>query len=368
MTKRTDIRQSNKVYKEGQIVYPSIPNNFYYVCIQEGRTQAENEGLSGNNEPTWNNIGMIEDRALIWRPIPHDSNPSVQHWEPNKLYHLGDKVHPISNSYVGLYSYILQRIIAEPDWPIVLDATIEDGTVIWKAKISTHSFIPKELSSDELHTEFSRIVDYLLTNKILYLDDTIYKFKDRSRIQVDALQAFVTEQGYKYIVEVLNLTKDQLETLTEYLNLIHFLKGTRYGLELVLSLLGIIAEIKEWWEEETPTEAHTFTLDLDFNLGNIKRDSVARIASFCSHYVFPKLREIIINYEAKIAGLETFITGVPDQDYLIESGSNVLLNLTTYLHIETTYLCITVIPEAKLLLPTPGKVLILPNDKAWALP
>lgn len=368
MNKRSDIWKQKTTYKVGQIIYPDKPNGFYYVCVQSGTTKSTTEGYSNSFEPTWQENRSIEDRFLIWKPLPHDPNPSVTEWEPDKLYHLGNKVHPASGSLRGLYSYILLRIIAEPVWPTEIDAVIEDGTVSWQAKISTQSFIPQELTTDELHTEFHRLVDYLLESNVLVLNDVLFKFKDRSKLQIGALQALVTEQGYEYIADVLSLTKDQLETLMEYINLIHFLKGTRTGLELVLNLLGIAAVIKEWWEEEPTQEAHTFTLSLDFNLGNIKRDSVRRIADFTAHYVFPKLRQIIINYEAELAQKETYLMGVADQDFHIDSGDTFVLHLSNFLHIETTVSTVTMVPDIGLFGPFPNQIIMLPGDIALAIP
>lgn len=367
MTDRTEKWTANTYVAEGSIIYPTNPNGFYYIAIQGGTTKASTEGYSASYEPAWPEVKSVMDNYLIWRPLPHDPNPSVEEWKPNTLYHLGDKVYPASGNLQGLYSYIVNRIIAEPDWPIEKDAVIEDGTVIWQCKISTQQFIPQELSTDELLEEFYRLVDYLLNSNVVTLNDTLYKFKDRSKIQVEALQSYITEQGYEYIVNVLSLTKDQLETLTEYLNLIHFLKGTRRGLELVLDLLGIVADITEWWEEDPKEEPHTFRMELEFNLGNIRRDTVTRLTEFTTHYVFPKLKSIIINYESEIASMQVSLAGGVDQEFNIDSGNAISIAVHTHAHIETTLFAYTLLPDARILSPF-GKILILPGDVALALP
>ena len=365
---RSDIWQAKTTYALGQIVYPSQDNGFYYVCIQGGKTKSSTEATSGSSNPNWRTAGLVEDGSIIWRTIPHDDNPSVTTWESDTLYHLGDKVQPNTALYEGLYSYIISNIIAEPIWPLQIDEVVSDGTVVWQAKISTQSFIPKELSSDELYIEFHRLVDYLLENNTIELNDSIYKFKNRSKIQIESLQNFIGEQGYEYIVNVLSLTKDQLETLTDYLNLIHFLKGTRKGLELVLSLLGIIAEIREWWEETPQGEPHTFSLDIDFNLGNVKRDTVTRLSEFVSHYVFPKLKAIVINFESEISSLQTSITGTSDQEFLIDSGETFTMNITTKAILETTIYALTLLPAIKVLSSIASSAIILPEGKALSLP
>ncbi len=365
---RSDVWKANTTYSVDQIVYPSQDNGFYYVCVEAGKTKNSNQGYSGSDSPLWTDSGLIEDGFLIWRPIPHDDNPSVTVWKSNFLYHLGDKVQPNAGLYEGLYSYILSSIIAEPIWPVQQGALIVDGTVTWQAKISTQFFIPKELSSDELYIEFHRLVDYLLENNTIALNDSLYKFKNRSKIQIEALENFIGEQGYEYIVNVLSLTKDQLETLTDYLNLIHFLKGTRKGLELVLSLLGIIAEIREWWEETPKGEPHTFSLDIDFNLGNVKRDTVKRLSEFVTHYVFPKLKAIVINFESEISSLQTYITGTSDQEFLIDSGETFTMNITTKAILETTIYAMTLLPAINVLSPLPNSVILLPGGKALSLP
>lgn len=362
------IWEPNKTYLAGQIVYPSDNNGLYYVCLVGGKSRDTTVAISGENEPLWMESGLIEDGFIIWRPMPHDSNPSVDTWEPNKSYHKGDKVHPASGNFQGLYSYILANILSEPVWPIEHEAVFTDGSITWQAKISTQIYIPKNLRNDALYAEFYRLLDYLLESNTPVLNDFTQKFKNRENIQIEALESFIGEQGYDYIVSVLDLTKDQLETLSNYLNLIHFLKGTRKGLELVLKLLGIVTEITEWWEEEPKGEPHTFSLDINFNLGNVKTDTVERLTSFVGHYVFPKLKSIVVNFETELANLETYVSGTYDTDTYIEGGGTFLLNVATTLQIETTVYAIMLPEPTKVLSPLPNTGILLFGNKVLALP
>ncbi len=358
------IWQQNTYYNEGQIVYPTAENGFYYVVIQAGTSKSETESYSNKIEPIWTEINTI-DNFIVWETIPYTI---ADKWESKKLYQLNDIVNPITDNFEGLYSYIAKRILAEPNWPTLSNEIIVDNTVIFQCRISVKTFLPSELTTDELTIEFYKIVDYLIEFNTLYLKDTLFKFKDRSKIQVDALQSYITEQGYEYIVNVLELTKEQLETLTEYLNLIHFLKGTRRGLELVMNLLGIVVEIEEWWESDPKEEPHTFSLDMQFNLGNIRHDTVVRVIDFVSHYVFPKLRDIIITYEANIVNAGVMIAGVFDQDIPAQNYDVSSLCFATHAILETTIYADTKPPDTTLLAPIINQIYLLYGNVALSLP
>jgi hypothetical protein len=297
-----DIWKAKTTYKKGDIVYPSVPNGFYYKCIKPGISDFYKRNYGGD----------------------------------------------------------------EPEWPTSQGDTIEDFTVVWEAASSIQYAIPKDLRGEELYIEVYKVLDYLLREKDEMYYDARNKFCNRYNISSSALESFISEQGYKYITDVLSLPKEKLLVVADFLNLIHFLKGTKEGLELILDLLGIVYVIKEWWEKDPKGEPYTFSLNVDFNLSTIKRDSADKIQSFVRHYVFPKLEELVINYQAYMAAMEIGSNGVVDVEIEGEVAHNALAIPSITGVIDQTIVCETVIPGmAGLTLDS--KVVVLPENKIFVL-
>lgn len=357
--------ETDTYYPLNSIIYPSDDNGFYYIAVKEGNSSSKIQGYSSDTEPKWGDKTVIEGN-LIWKRIFYKTSSTVKYYSPNTLYIAKEEIVPSEGPIEisgGLYSYKLHKIETEPDWPIVDGETVVDNEVIWETHISTYSFIPRKLRKDKIYKEFYLLLDHLLQNPNLSFNNVLHKYKDRTKIDLASLQDFISAQGYDYIVEVLNLTKQELQILTEYLNLIHLLKGTKEGLKLVFNLLGIIYVIEEWWEKDPKDEPHTFTLEIEFDLGNVKRDSVSRIAEFVSHYVFPKMKSIIVNYNAQLASLNTSGIGVIDSIIYGEVAHNAFVNFDIFAHIETTIKGETIVPDLLSIQVVPDEVVLLPVNK-----
>jgi len=188
---------------------------------------------------------------------------------------------------------------------------------LWVAKNSVADYIP--LAQRE--KDFWVLTTTLIERKIADLDPEIRKIATKwdaiDEYDEESLRGIISEMGYGYISDMFELTNQQLRSLVNFLNLIHYLKGTRAGLELVFKLTGVISyEIKEWWELtywdvceifgvlgswdhllSTPSSAglwtpnvepHTFVI-LNANVPNKQPDTEKKIRNFCRNYVYPML-------------------------------------------------------------------------------
>ncbi len=344
----------SKYYPVGAIVYPTESNNFYYIALTEG-TSASTESKRATIEPLWGDNTVISEN-MVWLKTPYEPAPV---WQAG-TYTVGDKVEPTTGPIADCI-YTLKLINAEPSWPLGYETTVRDNTITWQAKDSAIQYIPLALRSDSICIEIYKLIDYLQEKPELAFDDILHKYSNRSRISYEALQDFIAEQGYTYITNVLDITRDKLEVISEYLNLIHMFKGTRQGLELVLNLLDILYTIKEWWEEEPQNEPHTFSMEIEFGSG-VKRDSVTRIKEFTRHYVYPKLKSIIINYNLNLPPLVTFVTGSIDRTYIWEDDYNIV-TIKVFCHAETTYYGHVNIPEVFATALDRGLIPVFPGDQ-----
>ena len=160
--------------------------------------------------------------------------------------------------------------------------------------------------SKELHKTVANIADYIRglgygpseeKYRILsqYGIDVINKYIDISTLSDRALKAIISENGYAYIVDVLNFTTEQLRGFVYFLPLIAALKGTLPGLELILSIFCRDVKIIEGWTTTSP-ELPMYTMEIDLEIVNtgIMADTSEMIIEFCSEYVYPLLKKLLI--------------------------------------------------------------------------
>ncbi len=312
-------------YEEGSFVYPTTYNQFFYRCIQSGESQSTNSGYSSNVEPIWLTNKNTKDGILVWEFVLYIL--STSDWQPNTLYNVGDNVVPTSGPILwgsNYYMYSLKKIIYEPDWPKLPGSTINDGTTIWEANVSSSRFIPRRLYQEALNVEAFKAIDYLLNEELPNINDVKYKHIDRSKLQTAALYSYVYETGYSYVADIFDLTDEDLVILTGYLKLIHFLKGTRNGLELVFKLLKMNYELVEWWEKDPKDEPDTYDLTVDLNLTGAKSNSLSLLSIFLREYVYPIVKNLVFIYTAELVHMACAVAGFSDQE--LPGDNNPLAN------------------------------------------
>lgn len=118
------------------------------------------------------------------------------------------------------------------------------------------------------------------------------------------LRAIITELGYDYLLDILSLSDDELLTIFNFLGLIHYLKGSKKGLELVFTLIGLDFEVVEWWETIPKGTACTFTLSFTCPSDKFLTTTLDALKTFCRQYVYP-----LMTYEAKLSGTCITVTG-----------------------------------------------------------
>ncbi len=297
--------KSDTYYEKDFYVYPPTRRNRYYKCVQAGYSHSSTSGESGSFEPTWIINKPVYDHRIKWVFVPYVVG--AIEWEKDTIYSVGDSVIPTTGPVEwnsNLYMYKVSSIKAEPDWKYRNNERVVDGEVIWETNISAQQFLPKDLGKvDNTYKQFYEILDYFLDDQEKHFYDISEKHRDKTKLSVDALKAIVSEYGYDYIDDVMDLSQDALSALTGYLNAIHFLKGTKDGLELVLKFLTISYDIEEWWEKNPKGEPDTYSLYVDVSMSGIKIGTLKALLAFLEHYVYPKLTEFELSYFAELAKL-----------------------------------------------------------------
>ena len=110
---------------------------------------------------------------------------------------------------------------------------------------SASYFLPEYWSNTPLYGEkILPLIDYILSTDFVQADklaNAFYmienKYKNTADLPLSAIEAIIEESGYGYVMDLLGEDEDSLRLLVYLLVLIHQLKGTKLGIEVVLNLL-----------------------------------------------------------------------------------------------------------------------------------
>ncbi len=110
---------------------------------------------------------------------------------------------------------------------------------------STSYFLPEYWGSTPLYGEkIIPLLDYILSTEYTQADglanafyDMANKYKNTPTLPIEAIEEIIDESGYGYVRALLGNDEDSVRLLVYLLVLIHQLKGTKIGIEVVLNLL-----------------------------------------------------------------------------------------------------------------------------------
>lgn len=171
----------------------------------------------------------------------------------------------------------------------------------------------------------------------LYGKDIINKYTNIQDLSDIALKALIIENGYEYITAVIDLTSIQLRNIVYYLPLIHSLKGTKTGLEIILACITGKAIVTEWWED---------TLEIEDSPGNYKQELpytykvtlldlyeqelppklFSTLIRYSSEYVFPLLRELTIRVTNEIDPLYFYLVCEVTNEYTAQLNLDYIID------------------------------------------
>lgn len=171
--------------------------------------------------------------------------------------------------------------------------------------INSAKYLPKKLANNNKFQKICSLIDSLISDNSEYfsyeksqLNSVINKYRDFRNLDNTTIHQVVSEFGYQYIIDILELPDSRLRDLMGFLALINMLKGSRPGLELVLSLLGFEFELLEWWEDPvTLPQKCTYALELTFVDIGMDPAFFDRFDIFSREYVYPILTRLLIYFK-----------------------------------------------------------------------
>lgn len=196
--------------------------------------------------------------------------------------------------------------------------------------INSAKYLPLELAKNEYYQKICSLIDSLLSSNSNYfeyernaLQSAMNKYRDYRNLDNSSIHQLVKEFGFQFIIDILELPDSRLRDLIAYLALINMLKGSKSGLELVLSLLGFQFHLLEWFEDpiELP-DRNTYALELIFVDMGMKQTFYKNFYRFSREYVYPLLVKLVLyfkftygrTYTGCAIGLHPKIRIYPEQD------------------------------------------------------
>ena len=136
------------------------------------------------------------------------------------------------------------------------------------------------------------------------------KYTNPEDMTPESIKALVRELGYGYILDLLATTDDNLSKILFLLPLIHYLKDSKLGLEVVFSLLQsndkpVNTKVTVWHEVNPVMEEDTFSVESDINLASVGADFFDKFDTFIRKYVYPTLTGLKVSYS--VSGTHTLL-------------------------------------------------------------
>lgn len=183
---------------------------------------------------------------------------------------------------------------------------------------TTIEYLPKNLRGFELYPKVAEMMDYILENAAKEFEDIEYKYRNPDLVSDEVIERVIYEYGFQYINDLADtLIEVDRSILLYFMGLLYFYKGTRIGMELILTVLGFGFEIQEWWEQDPKGEEHTFNMTVLMDVSNLKGnvfDTINKIKEFTRFYVYPIFDIANVSFLFELAETNISHAGFIDQD------------------------------------------------------
>jgi len=166
--------------------------------------------------------------------------------------------------------------------------------------ISADLLVSSIKKDTQLWTKIRSMLQYVIDQTASELADVKYKVKDPNQLSQDAVKEIIKEEGFKYIVSVMDTINNfEFNTMVFFIDLINQLKGHRRGLELVLKLLGFDSIIREWWEDPSALgDPLTYEITVFVNSSFVPDIflTLEKVQEFSRNYVLAQISNVDVQF------------------------------------------------------------------------
>lgn len=179
-------------------------------------------------------------------------------------------------------------------------------------------YLPREWAKTPLYSEkIIPLLDHLLSVDSPYADkialayfDILNRYTHPEEMTAESIRALIRDLGYGYILDLLSTSDDNLSNILFLLPLIHYLKDTKKGLEIVFSLLQnnekpVKTKVTVWHETNPVQEEDTFSVESDIDLASVDANFFEKFDTFIRKYVYPTLSGLKVSYS--VSGTHTLL-------------------------------------------------------------
>jgi hypothetical protein len=174
---------------------------------------------------------------------------------------------------------------------------------------STSYFLGNKWSESPLYAEkIIPLLDTVLSNNYQYSDkmssaffELINKYQNTAELPTENIKEFIKENGQEYILNLLNPDDERIKILVYLMPLIRLFKGTKKGIQIVLSLFQLNEEpqdsvITDWYETLPVGVENTFSIDSGLDISGAGDNFFNNFSNFIKHYVYPELTLLKVRY------------------------------------------------------------------------
>jgi len=152
------------------------------------------------------------------------------------------------------------------------------------------------------------LLDYMLNNDNVdssKMSSAFYeltdKYQNTSELPLENIKEYIRENGYQYILDLLNPLEVDIKVVVYLLVLLHQLKGSEEGIKTVLNLFQLGStpqdtQITQWYNTLPVGEENTFTIDSKVDASKAGENFFTNFSNFITNYVYPELTEFKIRY------------------------------------------------------------------------
>lgn len=182
---------------------------------------------------------------------------------------------------------------------------------------SALEFIPIDLRERDLYVKIAELMQFIIDGYEQDYLDIKNKYKDPFDASEDIITRVIEEYGFGYINNIIS-TLNNVETnvLFQFISLLHFYKGTRTGLELVLESLGFGFEIEEWHETFPEGEPFTFNMTVFMDSSKVTNvfSTLDSIRDFVKEYVYPVFKDANVVFDLEFVDILIPVAGFSDRE------------------------------------------------------
>ncbi len=183
---------------------------------------------------------------------------------------------------------------------------------------SVSYYLPKYWAQTPLYAEkLIPLLDHMLSVDSPYADklalayfDILNKYTSPEEMTPESIKSLIRELGYGYILDLLSTSDSNLNNILFLLPLIHYLKDSKKGLEVVFSLLQsndkpVNTKVTTWYESNPVQEEDTFSVESDIDLATVDANFFEKFDTFIRKYVYPTLTGLKVSYS--VSGTHTLL-------------------------------------------------------------